>query len=92
MDWFETTLRRLGAQLSNLLIPVAWGLERLHAAMRQQMEAVGVPFEWQRPVLNAFWALVLFMAVRSLSGWLRLLAVVFAAVVLAKVYGLLPGG
>ncbi len=91
MDGFETTLQRFAAWLSHLLQPIEQGLQQLGLSLRVQMDAAGVPAGWQGPLLTCGWLLILAMVVRTLVGWWRLLAVVAAAVVLAKMYGVLPG-
>ena len=91
MDWLEGALHRAAQQLSGLLNPVLFALERLGGLIRQQLDEFGVPYDWQRPMITVAWVLVLFMVVRTLAGWLRLIAIVVAAVILAKVYGFLPG-
>ncbi len=91
MDGLETTLQRVAAWLSMLMDPLDQWLGRLGLSVRQQLDRVGVPSAWHSTILTALWVLLLAMAIRTLTGWARLVLVVVAALVLAKAYGLLPG-
>ena len=91
MDGFEVLLQRVAVALSRLLDPVDGALQQLGLSLRSQMDALGIPFNWQGTVLTLVWLLILGMVVRTLTGWWRLGAVVIALLVLAKVYGMLPG-
>ena len=92
MDWLETTLHRLAGQLARLLDPLMVGLDRLGFEIRRQLDAVGVPYGWQSWIVTGLWVVVLAMMLRTLTGWLRLVLLLMAAVVLARAYGVLPGG
>ena len=91
MDWIEGGLQRLAARLSQMLDPPAAGLERFGLLIRRYLGEVGVPYDWHGTVIILLWILVLGMVLRTLTSWLRLFVAVAAALLLAKVYGVLPG-
>ncbi len=92
MDWFEGPLHRAAQILSRMLDPWIAALERVGVLVRQQMDAIGIPYDWQSPIITATWVIELALVLRFFSGWWRLLVIVVAALTLAKAYGMLPGG
>ena len=90
MEWLDQGVHSIGVFLSRFLEPLAIGVEMLNDSVRRQLEQFGVPFQWQVSVVSILWTLVLFMLLRTLTGWVRLLAVAFVAIALVKIYGYLP--
>lgn len=91
MDQIERSLRAVVLAVSNLLDPVLGWLDRLHSILRHQLSLARVPVDLHAGIIAALWVVVLFILFRILSGWLRVVMLVCTAVVVAKVYGLLPG-
>ena len=92
MGWFEQTVHDFAVFLSRILEPLAVGVDIVNRSVHHQLGALGVPFGWQATIVSVLWALVVFMVVRTLSGWARLVAMTLFAVSMAKLFGFLPGG
>ena len=91
MDRFEHALQTGAVALSKALDPVASALTRLHFYIRSQLTAFRVPPSWHDGIVIALWVVLLFMVFRLLTGWLRLLALIGTLLVVAKMWGYLPG-
>lgn len=91
MNGIEVTLQRLAASLSHMLEPVAQALDRLAQLARTDLDRFGLGYAAQSAILTTLWMLAVAIAILSLTGWLRLVAVLVTTVLLAKMYGLLPG-
>jgi hypothetical protein len=76
--------------ISRLLEPAMGSLERLDLFLRQQLSMAYVPFQSQGTVITVGWAIVLFLVFRALGGAARIIFVLLTAMVLAKIYGVLP--
>ena len=90
MDQVERALHSFLALLSAMLEPVTWSLERARYSIIQQFDRIGVPYRWQDVIITVAWVLIVLMTLRTLTGWLRLVAIVLVALVLGRVYGVLP--
>jgi hypothetical protein len=90
MDLVNRIVFVIGLGISRLLEPAMGPLDQFNFFLRQQLASLHVPYDWQGGVIMAGWAIVLFMVMRALQGFLRIAFILLAAVVLAKVYGVLP--
>lgn len=90
MDKVERTLLQATEALSRALDPLAGWIGRLHFFVRTQLSNSRIPADWQGGIITALWVLVLFMLFRILAGWLRIVMLACTAMVVAKVYGVLP--
>lgn len=90
MDQVESVLRSVLVQLCRLLDPLIALLAQLEAAVRAQLTQFGVPYQWLGPIVAAAWVIVVFMLVRIVPGWLRMVVLLVVALVLLRIYGMLP--
>ncbi len=90
MELLNSIVSTLAFGISRLLEPAMGALEQLDFFLRQQLSTVHVPYQYQGTVITIGWAIVLFLVFRALGGAARIIFVLLAALVLAKVYGVLP--
>ena len=91
MEWLDRTVHTMVLTLSRMLDPVMVVIARVNYEIRHTADLIGAPYDWQRFIVIGFWTLILFMLMRTTTRWLRLVVVILAAIVLAKVHGYLPG-
>ena len=91
MDRFEHALQAAAGALSQALDPVSSALTRLHFYIHSQLTAFKVPLGWHDGIIIALWVLLLLMVFRLLTGWLRLVMLIGTLLVVAKMWGYLPG-
>lgn len=91
MEWLDRTVRTLVLTLSRMLDPVMVMIARVDYEIRHTADMLGVPFDWQRIIVGAFWVLIVVMLIRTTARWLRLIILILVALILAKTYGTLPG-
>ncbi len=90
MDLINHIVFVIALGMSRLLEPAMGPMDQFHAFLRQQLAVTHVPYEWQGSVITAAWVIVLFLVFRTLQGFMRAAFVLLTAVILAKVYGILP--
>ena len=90
MDAVYEWLARMAGAVSHLLEPIVFLLDRLHGEVRGQLELLHVPFRWRQPIITGAWVLALFLLVRTLQGWVRVVALVLILLVLFKLYDFMP--
>ena len=76
--------------VSHLLDLLMFGLERVDRYLRAQLDGFGVRPGWQPAIITTGWVVLLLLVLRALDGWPRIVAIALTALVLAKLYGLLP--
>ena len=90
MEELRRTLDRAGSMLSRLLDVPMEGLRQAGDVIRRQLGVFHVPWEYHAWIVTGAWVLALFILLRSVGGWVRLLVLLLAAALIAKGYGLLP--
>ena len=90
MESITTPLHSLFILLTRLFDPLMTTIARFNFFVDQQLIAWGTPILWRPWLLALLWTLILALMVRLVSGWLRLVLLIFIAIVLARVYGVMP--
>jgi hypothetical protein len=80
-------LHRLADRVGPLLDVPLGLLRQLGALVRRQLAVFRVPWEYHDWIVIGLWVLVLFVLLRALGGWLRLLVLLLAAALIARAYG-----
>ena len=90
-DRLGSSVRAVLAGIGRLIDPLLPYLAQTDADARARLDDWGVPARWHAAAVLAAWAVPLLIALRLLPVWPRLGVLLIAALVLARVHGLLPG-
>ena len=90
MESVRGALHDVALALSRLLDPVVGVLAHAGAGVRRFMDGAGVPVQVQPVGIIALWVVLVLLLIRLLRGGARLLALLFVAVLLLRIYRVLP--
>ena len=86
----EQVIQHIVGFLSRLLDPVVAGVEWLDRLAVVQLGEVGMRAEWSDRVVAAAWSLSILLGLRLLRGWWRVVALALLALVVGRLYGMVP--